>query len=101
MDGEKPAGKQTCVVEDSLRGSSVESGTGQGILAWPLRKDDTHNVAWPLRKDDTHKSRSLSDASLSCARPVHISHRPIHFEHTCGVVMYTLSDLMRLWISTK
>ena len=27
---------------DSLRGSSVKIGTIQRILAWPLRKDDTH-----------------------------------------------------------
>ena len=27
---------------DSLRGSSVKIGTIQMILAWPLRKDDTH-----------------------------------------------------------
>jgi len=27
---------------DSLRGSSVKFGTIQRILAWPLRKDDTH-----------------------------------------------------------
>ena len=27
---------------DSLRGSSVEIGTTQRRLAWPLRKDDTH-----------------------------------------------------------
>ena len=27
---------------DSLRGSSVNIGTIQRILAWPLRKDDTH-----------------------------------------------------------
>jgi hypothetical protein len=27
---------------DSLRGSSVKLGTIQRILAWPLRKDDTH-----------------------------------------------------------
>ena len=26
----------------SLRGSSVKIGTIQRILAWPLRKDDTH-----------------------------------------------------------
>ena len=29
-------------VMDSLRGSSVKIGTTQIILAWPLRKDDTH-----------------------------------------------------------
>ena len=28
---------------DSLRGSSVNIGTMQRRLAWPLRKDDTHN----------------------------------------------------------
>ena len=27
---------------DSLRGSSVNIGTIQRILAWPLRRDDTH-----------------------------------------------------------
>ena len=27
---------------DSLRGSSVKIGTMQRIIAWPLRKDDTH-----------------------------------------------------------
>ena len=27
---------------DSLRGSSVKIGMIQRILAWPLRKDDTH-----------------------------------------------------------
>ena len=27
---------------DSLRGSSVEIGTMRRRLAWPLRKDDTH-----------------------------------------------------------
>ena len=27
---------------DSLRGTSVEIGTIQRRLAWPLRKDDTH-----------------------------------------------------------
>ena len=29
-------------VQDSLRRSSVKLGTIQRILAWPLRKDDTH-----------------------------------------------------------
>ena len=33
---------QNHTVEDSLRGSSVKIGTMQRILAWPLRKDDTH-----------------------------------------------------------
>ena len=33
---------------DSLRGSSVKNGAIQRILAWPLRKDNTH------------KSRSVS-----------------------------------------
>ena len=30
-------------ISDSLRGSSVKIGTIQRRLAWPLRKDDTHN----------------------------------------------------------
>ena len=30
------------IMRDSLRGSSVKIGTIQRILAWPLRKDDTH-----------------------------------------------------------
>ena len=34
---------------DSLRGSSVNIGTIQ------------RRLAWPLRKDDTHKSRSVND----------------------------------------
>ena len=29
-------------IMDSLRGSSVNIGTTQRRLAWPLRKDDTH-----------------------------------------------------------
>ena len=32
----------TTVLLDSLRGSSVNIGTIQRRLAWPLRKDDTH-----------------------------------------------------------
>ena len=31
-----------CIAEDSLRGSSVKIGTIQRRLAWPLRKDATH-----------------------------------------------------------
>ena len=38
---------------DSLRGSSVKLGTIQRILAWPLRKDDTH------------KSRSVNNFSAA------------------------------------
>ena len=34
---------------DSLRGSSVNIGTIQ------------RGLAWPLRKDDTHKSRSVNN----------------------------------------
>jgi len=32
-----------CSSLDSLRGSSVNIGAIQRRLAWPLRKDDTHN----------------------------------------------------------
>ena len=39
---------------DSLRGSSVKIGTIQRILAWPLRKDDTH------------KSRSVNNFYATC-----------------------------------
>ena len=42
---------------DSLRGSSVRIGTIQRILAWPLRKDDTH------------KSRSVNDFAPACKEP--------------------------------
>ena len=35
---------------DSLRRSSVKIGTTQRILAWPLRKDDTH-TSRSLNKD--------------------------------------------------
>ena len=38
---------------DSLRGSSVEIGTIQ------------RRLAWPLRKDDTHKSRSVNNLFVS------------------------------------
>ena len=39
--------RRACVAKeepglDSLRGSSVNIGTTQRRLAWPLRKDDTH-----------------------------------------------------------
>ena len=50
------------ILVDSLRESSVKIGTIQRILAWPLRKDDTH------------KSRSVNnvynhdDASDNVAR---------------------------------
>ena len=33
---------RNCKEKDSLRGSSVNIGTMQRRLAWPLRKDDTH-----------------------------------------------------------
>ena len=39
---------------DSLRGSSSKIGTIQRILAWPLRKDDTH------------KSRSVNNVYATC-----------------------------------
>ena len=39
------SGGATCLTlsKDSLRGSCVSVGTMQRRLAWPLRKDDTHN----------------------------------------------------------
>ena len=40
---------------DSLRGSSVKTGTIQ------------RRLAWPLRKDDTHKSRSGNHFLICCA----------------------------------
>jgi hypothetical protein len=44
---------RTTKLLDSLRGSSVQIGTIQ------------RRLAWPLRKDDTHKSKSVN----SCCRP--------------------------------
>ena len=38
---------------DSLRGSSVKIGTIQRILAWPLRKDDTHQSRSAKRRRTT------------------------------------------------
>ena len=49
---------------DSLRGSSVKLGTIQRILAWPLRKDDTH------------KSRSVNIAASSASVPLPDAARP-------------------------
>ena len=34
----------TYIYVDSLRGSSVKLGTTQIVFAWPLRKDDAHNL---------------------------------------------------------
>ena len=43
---------------DSLRGSSVNIGTVQRVLAWPLRKDDTR------------KLRSVNDYCYTCNKHV-------------------------------
>ena len=42
---------------DSLRGSSVKIGTMQRRLAWPLRKDDTHESGSVLNFLPPHPSR--------------------------------------------
>ena len=42
---------------DSLRGSFVKLGTILGILAWPLRKDDTHNSRSVNNLDPAQDSR--------------------------------------------
>ena len=59
---------------DSLRGSSVKIGTIQRILAWPLRKDDTHKSRsvnnWKTYGDDNgildkHTTNSHDNGSRS------------------------------------
>ena len=42
---------------DSLRGSSVNIGTIQRRLAWPLRKDDAHTSLEPARPRLSTRSR--------------------------------------------
>ena len=51
---------------DSLRGSSVRNGTMQRILAWPLRKDDTHKS----RSVNKLNNQQLRTRAWTCARAV-------------------------------
>ena len=72
-----------CAQRHMSFGTSDKIGTIQRRLAWPLRKDDTHNSRngskifwlcwlrqphqpWPLRKDDTHNSRNGSKIFWLC-----------------------------------
>jgi len=52
---------------DSLRGSSVNIGTMQRILAWPLRKDDTHKSR-SVNSSSTCRQGTAPRTSLRCAR---------------------------------
>ena len=45
---------------DSLRGSSVKIGTIQIILAWPLRKDDTHKSRSVNNNEQTQPTKQPS-----------------------------------------
>ena len=57
-----------CVTtSDSLQGSSVDIGTIQKILAWPLRKDDAHNMCQNLCNAEVFNYRRRTQSPESAA----------------------------------
>ena len=56
------------IILDSLRGSSVKHGTIQRILAWPLRKDDTHTSRSVNSCMNDYHLRQAADAEADMGR---------------------------------
>ena len=84
----------------SLRGSSVEVGTIQRILAWPLRKDDAHtsrsvnNMLWFTSRLQTTLYIIWWCTSL------HISRNHYH-DYVCRLITIAFTDVHASWFTLR
>ena len=68
-------------LSDSLRGPSVNIGTTQRRLAWPLRKDDTHKLNCELSVKYVAAGH-LNMTTTPKTQSLHADHQQIHTEHS-------------------